>query len=174
MLLISIVSSSWDTGFLTLFMLPARVYLILSFYFLSIIGLTSCSKTSDPDNNSGIIGSWSGTIIQPVFGELITKFNINNTTLNGQSGSGSFKSGDISECDDSQFNCGPLACTFNLSLFSKTGSDFYELDQILIETNSTCGDGIFEVTSIDQNTIEVVWYEEPFPENRATGTLTRQ
>jgi hypothetical protein len=138
-----------------------------------ISSMISCSKSDDPSSDSNIIGSWSGTIIQPEFGELITDFTINSSSLNSQSGSGTFKSGDISVCDNSQFNCIPLACSFKLSVFSMSG-DFYEIDQILNETNTTCGDGIFEVTSVNKNSMTVTWYQEEFPENRATGTLTRK
>jgi hypothetical protein len=150
-------------------MVRNNVFPILTAFFC----LTSCSKSGDPTKESNLAGSWSGTIIQPEFGELITTFTISNTTVAGQSGSGIIKSGDISVCDNSQFNCIPLACSFKLSVFSISG-DFYEIDQILNETNTTCGDGTFEVTALNENSIKVVWYEEAFPDNRATGTLTRQ
>lgn len=144
---------------------------ILLILLISGFVLTSCSESSDP--KTAITGTWKGTIVQPEFGELITVLNINSTTLNAQNGTGSFTSGDISVCDDTQFNCIPLACTFNLSLKSMSDK-FYEMDQMLIETNSTCGDGIFEITYVNDNNINVVWYEELYPDNRATGKLTKQ
>ncbi|MCP9768327.1 hypothetical protein EGI22_10415 [Lacihabitans sp. LS3-19] len=147
--------------------------LILLLFTISVI-LNSCSKTTDPGLENNVLGVWQGILIEPQFGELITNLTINNTTLNGQSGSGSFKSGDISVCNDNLFNCVPLACTFNLSLLSTSGSSFYELGQILIETNSTCGDGIFEVTIVDENNLSVKWYQEEFPENIGRGNLTRK
>ena len=141
---------------------------LIPFFFIS-----SCSESDDPVKESNVTGSWSGIIIQPYFGELLVDFSINNTSLNGQSGTGSFKSGDISVCDENQFNCVPLACSFNLSIFSMSG-DFYEIDQVLNETNTTCGDGVFEATLISDNELSLVWYEEEYPENKAMGILTRK
>jgi hypothetical protein len=141
---------------------------------LAFVCFISCSKSDDPATKNHIVGVWKGTLIQPEFGELISTIKINNTALNGQTGSGTFKSGDITVCDANQFNCIPLACSFNLSLRSATENDLYKIDQILIETNSTCGDGLFEFTKVDNNTYLVVWYEEAYPENRATGMLKRQ
>lgn len=127
---------------------------LLSFLLLFGLLQSSCSDADNPDES--LIGSWAGTIVQPQFGELITTLKINNTTLNGQTGNGSFVSGDIAVCDETIFNCIPLACTFNLSLLSKTGTNFYEVDQMLIETNTTCGDGIFEITYKDKNTLQLL------------------
>ncbi|AWW00460.1 hypothetical protein [Arcticibacterium luteifluviistationis] len=149
------------------------VRIILFAILIPFFYLSSCSKSDEPNKESNVTGSWSGIIVQPEFGELLVGFSINNTTLNGQTGTGTFTSGDISVCDPSQFNCTPLACSFNLSTFSMSGN-FYEIDQIINKTNTTCGDGTFEVTALSENSIKVVWFEEAFPENRATGTLTRQ
>jgi hypothetical protein len=95
--------------------MKTKLTFIVSALCLATI-ITSCSKSNDPSLEDKMIGNWTGTLIQPVFGELITTFSIKNTTLNGQAGSGSFTSGDISVCDNTQFNCIPLACTFNLTL----------------------------------------------------------
>lgn len=147
-----------------------RLFAAVCVFCLLII---SCEKDSLSADDS-LIGSWKGTLIQPQFGELVTVLNISSSDLSTSAGTGSYNSGDISVCDDNIFNCIPLACTFNLKVLSKSGAGFFELDQMLIETNSTCGDGIFEITSVNNNKIDVLWYQEEFPDNKARGSLTRQ
>ena len=133
----------------------------------------SCSKSETVLPEDTLNGTWSGILNQPVFGELITNFSLRNVTDNSGNGQGTFKSGDLSICDDTQFNCGPLSCTFDLSFTTSVNSKF-EFDQVLSQTNTTCGDGIFELTVIDNNTLSATWYEESFPDNVAIGQLKKQ
>ena len=136
-----------------------------------ILAFSSCSSDEEINPDDQLIGTWQGGLTQPDFGVLTTTLTITSLEAPGSSGSGSFSTTDLSNCDNVQFFCEPLMCSFNLSFLSSTGSRF-ELDQMLIGT-STCGDGIFEVTLVNDNAIDVIWYEEAFPDNRATGRLSK-
>jgi len=142
---------------------------LLSISFLLLF--SSCSSDEEINPDDQLIGTWKGGLTQPDFGVLETTLNITSLGMSGSSGSGTFSTTDLSNCDDTQFFCEPLMCSFSLSFLSSVGRT-YKIDQILSGT-STCGDGLFEVTSVNENTIDVVWYEEAFPDNRATGRLSK-
>ena len=147
-------------------------YAHIYFYLLSLTFLMLCACGDDEDSNNSLVGTWTGTLNQPDYGNLQTSLIISSIDQNSGSGTGMYSSdeNDILNCDDQIFVCEPLFCNFNLTLISSNGN-FYEFDQTLLGT-STCGDGTFEITQTGDNRISVEWYEESFPENRARGTLT--
>ncbi len=141
---------------------------------LSCMFISSCSDSVEVSDEDLLIGTWTGGLIQPDFGTLHTEFRITSLDKNSGRGSGSFRSeaADITNCDDVQFNCSPLSCDFTITLLSLSGG-LYEFDQI-VDTNTGCGDGKFEIRLSGDDRITVIWYEESFPINRATGTLEKQ
>ena len=147
-------------------------YSLFAIISLSLFVFSACSD--DAADDLTLVGNWSGTLDQPDYGSLQTELNIVSLSASTGEGNGSFRSEaeDIEGCDDLQFVCEPLFCNFNLSLIMSSGSN-YEFDQLLIGT-STCGDGIFEITYVNDNRINVVWYQEAFTDNRAQGSLTRK
>lgn len=142
---------------------------LLSLCFFVLI--TSCGSEDEVSPADQLIGTWTGGLNQQDFGVLETTLNIRSLEVSSTSGNGTFSTIDVSNCDDTQFICEPLMCNFNLTLLSSAGSTF-EIDQMLIGS-STCGDGIFEITVVNDNALDVVWYQEAFPDNRASGRLRK-
>lgn len=141
------------------------------FSLFLLLFMSSCSSEEEANPSDQLVGTWTGGLNQPDFGVLETTLNIRSLEVSSSTGSGAFSTTDVSNCDDAQFICEPLMCNFNLILLSSAGSRF-EIDQILIGS-STCGDGIFEITVVNDNAIDVVWYQEAFPDNRASGRLSK-
>ncbi|MFT4565789.1 MAG: hypothetical protein ACI9FN_000742 [Saprospiraceae bacterium] len=79
--------------------MKTTLFYLLSICFLLLFNCCGSDEEVNPDDQ--LIGTWKGSLTQPVFGVLETNLNITSLNMPSSSGNRTFSTSDLSNCDAS-------------------------------------------------------------------------
>lgn len=129
--------------------------------------VSSCSSEQPK-----ILGKWQGEVVQPNFGTIDLKIELNNLEMDKSAGRLISKVIDITNCDPEQFECEIGACEADWIFKGNKGENFLFLEKQL--EGSACGDGNIAAKISKEDRLEFTWTDVTEPTNQSSGSLTRQ